>query len=389
MQTRLVIVNQGGGILSRELVHACADALGPVTYLSSDNTLAQHENVHSIMMPAHNNVSALARVWGWLSFVTCALLYILIDGTKAPMLLVSNPPLTPIIGIIARKAQGRPYYLLVYDVYPEALEQFGGLSRNSFVARLWRKMNQHAVRHAAAVVTLSSGMAATLAQYAKGSSDLPVMIIPTWVDRTWIRPIPKAENPFAQQYDQVDKLTVLYSGNIGRVHDLSMLPLLARQVQDYATIHFLVIGDGAGRDALVNACKKLNLQNVTFLPFQEESMLPYTLATADISIVAVAESGESISMPSKTYYAMAAGSALLGISRNGSDLERVIREHNCGVNVEPGQTNAAAQALVDYVHYPERLVLARKRARTAAETYYDRQVVAPKLIESLRSAFSM
>ena len=354
--------------------------------MSPDCSLALPNNVRLVSMPPHTTVSTLSRLLGWSFFTIKGTGCVLSDRTHSSILLVSNPPISPIIGLIARWFQNRRYALLVYDVYPEALERVGGLHSGSHLSRLWRKFNRLAVSHAEVVMTISADMGKVVSQYGVDRRGETVKIVPTWVDTQWIRPIPKSSNDFARLHQQTDKLTVLYSGNIGRVHDLSMLPALAQRLQVYPQIHFLVIGDGAGREALIDACNRLALKNITFLTFQDEVLLPYSLATADVSIVALAEAGEGVSMPSKTYYAMAAGSALLGISRNSSDLAKVIQKHDCGANVEPGNVDAATSALVYFMEHPEQLAACRRRARAAAETHYDRQVVLPHLLDILRSA---
>lgn len=383
----MIIINQGLGTLPRELAEGVAAALGSVAYLNPGPLVTTSDNLRLVAMPRHRNANMRGRLFGWSFFTFKSLSYVLSRSTKEPILLVSNPPFSPVIGLTAGYLRHRPYALLVYDVYPEALERVGGLDPDSCLSQLWRKFNRLAVRRAEAVITISAGMGKVVSQYGDDRRGKPVKIVPTWVDTQWIHPTAKTSNDFARLHQQTEKLTVLYSGNIGRVHDLSMLPTLAQQLQDYSKIHFLVIGDGAGREALVDTCNRLALKNITFLPFQDEALLPYSLATADVSIVALAEAGEGVSMPSKTYYAMAAGSAVLGISRNNSDLAQVIREHDCGVNIEPGNVDDAAVALINFLQHPEQLAACRRRARAAAETHYDRQVVLPQLLAILRSAF--
>lgn len=138
-------------------------------------------------------------------------------ASNSPLLLVSNPPISAIIGLIARYFQNRRYALVVYDVYPEALEGVGGLRPDSLPSRLWRRFNHFAASRAEAVMTISAGMAKLVAQYGVDRRGQTVKIVPTWVDTQWIRPIPKSFNDFACLHQQSDKLTVLYSGNIGRV----------------------------------------------------------------------------------------------------------------------------------------------------------------------------
>jgi colanic acid biosynthesis glycosyl transferase WcaI len=233
------------------------------------------------------------------------------------------------------------------------------------------------VRQADRVITISPDLARTLAQYGPQSVD----IVPTWVDTDRIKPLPKDQNPFARRHGLLDKFTVLYSGNLGAVHDLTLLPDIADRLRHQPAIQFVVIGDGLGRRRLQAECEQRGLSNVLFLAFQEEAVVPYLLAAAEVGVVALAAAGEGVSMPSKTYYAMAAGSALLGLCRHGSDLDRVITAHACGLTVAPGEIDRAVQALLDWQAYPDRLQVLRSNARQAAERLYSRTVCVPRMLQ--------
>jgi glycosyltransferase involved in cell wall biosynthesis len=383
--TKLFILNQGQGPLLREFVAAAAQTIGPVTYATPDRFTSPADNVHEIALPRNRNSSMLARLWGWFTFLLIGGLRALIESGRPVLFIVTNPPLAPLIGYVLKKLKHQRYILLFYDMYPEAMERFASLSPQSAVARAWRAMNRAAVRHADRVITISPQLAQTLAQY------LPldqVRVIPTWVDTDVIRPLPKVQNEFAVRHAQTDKLTVLYSGNLGRVHDLTLLPALADRLRETPDVHFLIIGEGPGRAPLEEACAQLQLCNVTFLPLQPEEVLPYSLACADIALVALAEGGEGVSMPSKTYYMLAAGAALLGLCREGSDLAAVIDAHACGLHVPPHDVAGAAQAILQL--HADRQALEQYRAdgRRAAEQHYSRTVCAPKMVAVLQEMLS-
>ena len=383
--TKVFFLNQGQGPLLREFVEAAAEPIGPVVYASPDRFPQPVEGVRTIGLPRNRNSSAPARLWGWFTFLLLGGLRALIEPGRPVLFIVTNPPLAPLIGYVARKLKRQRYVLLFYDLYPEALERFAGLSPQSVVARMWRAMNRAAVRHADRVITISPQLAQTVAQY------LPldrVCIIPTWVDTEVIRPLPKAQNEFAAQHDQLDKLTVLYSGNLGRVHDLTLLPALADRLRDVADVHFLIIGEGPGRAPLEQACAQLAVRNVTFLPLQPEDVLPYSLACGDIALVALAEGGEGVSMPSKTYYMLAAGAALLGLCRDGSDLAAVIDAHACGLHVPSHDAAQAAQAILRLRADPQLLGQYRANARRAAEEHYSRAVCVPQMIEVVQEVLN-
>lgn len=103
----------------------------------------------------------------------------------------------------------------------------------------------------------------------------------------------------------------------------------------------------------MNACGRLSLKNVTFLPFQDEALWRLTPSPRLMLASSPWPNPVRASQCRATYYAMAAGTALLGISRDTSDLAQVIRQHDCGVNIEPGHVSDAAAALLDFLHHPE------------------------------------
>lgn len=378
----IVFFDQGNGALFRELVETAAAELGPVVYYSPGTSVFVEQGVRVVPTPRHRSVGTMNRLLGWAGFLLVAGARGLTERGRPLLFIVSNPPLSPMLGLIAKKLKHQPYVLLFYDMWPEALVRFGGMSERAIVVRLWRRLNRAAVRHADRVITISPGLARTLAQYGPRSVD----IVSTWVDTDRIKPLPKGQNPFARQHGLLDKFTVLYSGNLGAVHDLTMLPDIADRLRNQPAMQFVIIGYGLGRRRLQAECEQRGLSNVLFLPFQDEAVLPYSLAAAEVGIVALAVAGEGVSMPSKTYYTMAAGSALLGLCQHGSDLDRVITAHDCGITVPPSEVDRAVQALLDWYAYPDRLQVQRSNARQAAERLYSRAVCVPHMLQIVSEA---
>ena len=61
-------------------------------------------------------------------------------------------------------------------------------------------------------------MSKRLSKYVpNNTSKEKIKIIPTWVDTDEIRPIKKVDNRFAIEHEQLNKMTVLYSGNFGNI----------------------------------------------------------------------------------------------------------------------------------------------------------------------------
>ena len=54
---------------------------------------------------------------------------------------------------------------------------------------------------------------------------------------------------------------------------------------DRSDLHFVFVGDGAGREVLLAEAQKRRLKNVQSLPFQPRDRLAEVSATADVSLM--------------------------------------------------------------------------------------------------------
>jgi glycosyltransferase involved in cell wall biosynthesis len=250
-------------------------------------------------------------------------------------------------------------------------------------------MNRAAVARAEAVVTISDDLSRELTGYLiPGRGPRRINVLPTWVNTRCVHPVVKSENAFAVRHHQAARLTILYAGNLGAVHDLSLLPDLADSLRDRPGVHFLVVGDGVSRLPLQAEVARRGLPNVSWLPPQPEADLPQVLATGDIALVALARGAEGVSMPSKTSYAMAAGSAIFGLSRPGSDLARMIESFECGINSDPADRDTAIAALRGLVENSAQLELYRANARRAAEEVFASAVCVPQMLDLVEKALA-
>jgi glycosyltransferase involved in cell wall biosynthesis len=200
-----------------------------------------------------------------------------------------------------------------------------------------------------------------------------VIAIYNWADTNWIRPVRKEDNEFAKKHGQVRKLTVMYSGNLGHTHDIETILAAAKELRENDSVHFIIIGEGAKRRIVEESKREDDLENLTILPFQPESLLPVTLPTADISIITLDKGSEGLSVPSKTHYYMAAGAASLGICNKNSEVAQIINRHNCGLVVSPGDKDSMVKNILNLLNDKVKLENYKTSSRKAAEEYYSRK----------------
>lgn len=264
-----------------------------------------------------------------LMFVLRSALYLLRSRNRGDLLMLTTaPPFLPILGFLANWLFGIPYICLLYDLYPDVAVELNIKPANHWIVRAWDAVNRRVWKRATRIIVLSSSMKARIVAKCPEVAD-KIAIIHSWADPSLITPIPKHENWFAQEHDLVDKFVVLYSGNMGRCHDIETIVAAAQELRD-DPVQFLVIGSGAQRDQLIEKLDRLNLDNFKLLPYQDKADLPFSLTACDLSLVSVKPGMEGIVAPSKLYSALAASRPIAAICEEHSYLRSMLDEAECG-----------------------------------------------------------
>lgn len=322
---RILFLNQMAGPMFRELAEDLSEEwLSGLLYTGHPDTL-KHRNTEHLTIkrgPGYDKRNEFLRVWSWGKYFVYALFQAIKTPSTTLLFFVSNPPFLALIGYVLKKIRKQRYVVLVYDIHPDLLVALGRLKETGFITRCWHWMNRIVYENAEIVFTIGDYMAANLEKRFDAASTKPgkVLVVPPWVDTDFIRPIPKSENWFAKKYNQVNKLTILYSGNLGATHNIEFIVDLARQLKKQEDIHFLIIGEGAKREFVADAIAEEDLKNVTLLPFQPEEVLPYSLATGDIAVVSMQPGTEGLMVPSKAMYYLAAGCKILFSGNPNSEI---------------------------------------------------------------------
>jgi glycosyltransferase involved in cell wall biosynthesis len=373
----------GSGFLW-ELAEGLADRVGPVIVYSDSPAPIRVPNITAIIGPRYRRESYLSRITSWLRFLAGAAILSIRIHRGALLFIIAQPPLLPLLGLFRHALWRQKYIVWVDDIYPDVLVRSGLLSRGSPFLSVLEWGTSVTLKRAAVVYTLAPRMAETLKKYIRGRTS-KLIVVPTWVDTDRFRPVAKEENPLARLYGQLNKITVQYSGNFGLTHDLDGVIQAAGQLEKNTRLRFMLIGAGSSWTAVREVASRLG--NISVLPWQEPETFKWLLSMADISIVTQKKSIEGVSLPSKTFYAMAVGSAILGISRTPSDLADIIARHRCGINVEPDDVEGLVRAL-DTMQDASVLEEYRRNSRRAAETEFSRKINLPKVLESVQKVFS-
>ena len=375
---RLILLNQSTGSLFHQLASGlshhypdgCALVTGNASSAEAMSEAVPRLSVHAA--PTYDRRSRVRRVLSWVRYVLRTTRYVLRARKGDAILLVSNPPLVgPWVWLLTHLRRV-PYAVLVYDIHPDVLVGLGVLRERGIPARIWQSINRRVYRRALAVITIGHRMAAVI-QKQVGEDQPKVAVVPPWVDVDSIRPVPRDRNPHADSYVPQDALVVLYSGNLGASHDIDSILEAARQLKEDPDIFFLLIGGGEKFPEAASFAERHGLNNLRVLPWQPVDRIPFTLPLGDIALVALDEGMEDYMVPSKTFSYLAAGSAIVAITNEPSELTEILDQARVGLRVPPRQPDTLASAIRTLAADKPRLAAMRAEARQLAEERYSRE----------------
>lgn len=207
-----------------------------------------------------------------------------------------------------------------------------------------------------------------------------IYVIPSWADPDSIKPIPKHKNWFALEHNLVQPFTVLYSGNMGRCHDIETL-LEAIVLLQGRPIQFVFIGSGAKHQYLIEEVERRQLKNCLFLSYQPREVLPFSLNACDLSIVSIQEGMEGLVVPSKFYSALASGRPVAAICESGSYLHTLVKEARCGDTFLNGDGHGLAAFIEGLSQNPQQSEVLGRSGREYCVKNYTSEKVSKDYLE--------
>lgn len=181
--------------------------------------------------------------------------------------------------------------------------------------------------------------------------------------------------------------TILYCGNLGRMHDVDTMCAYWKTTFPNASVSFSFHCSGPKKAVLVNTVSRLSpewKQRISIqgsLPSEEWKQV---MQESTVALVTMIPGAEKVVMPSKTYSAMMAGQAVLAICPLESDLADLVQTSGCGWVVEPGDVTGLERVLKDLESDPEEVARKQAASRAAALQAYSPVSLAGRWIEVVR-----
>ncbi len=281
-------------------------------------------NVHFIPVNYSNKLTFVNRYFAFFSFVFAAIKLIQ-KLPKADLCYATSTPLT--VGIIAlwiKWINNIPYIFEVRDLWPEAPIQLG-IIKSPILKYISILLEKTIYENSNKIVALSPGIEQGILQkYQKAK----ILVVPNLADIDYFG---RSDTELQENKNFV----IGYFGTFGLANHLEYILEIALECQKMKlSILFMLVGDGAKKNDLVQKATEMKLENVQILPHQNRTEIKSLLRKTDACVTSFLDIPIlETNSPNKFFDGLAAGK--LSIVNTKGWLRELVEKNECGIYYDP------------------------------------------------------
>ncbi len=326
------------------------------------------------------NQGFLKRSLDYASFMVSATLASPWTG-RADIVVATSPQFfTVVAGYIVSRLRRRPFVFELRDLWPESIKVVGAMN-DGRALRTLERLELFLYRRAARIISVTNAFKADL--ISRGIDGGKIDVVTNGADLSRFSPMAK-DAELLKSLHLERTFIAGYVGTHGMAHALDTLLDAAAllKARGNHTARILLLGSGAQKATLKERAATDGLDNVVFIDTVPKHEVARYWSLLDASIIHLKKTPLFTTViPSKLFECMAMGIPVIhGVAGESAE---IVRRTGCGLEVEPQNAVAIADAIETLQNDPaQRALLAA--AGTAGAREYERSKLAERMLSLLR-----
>lgn len=328
------------------------------------------------------NEGILKRTLDYLSYMFSSIIVSPLAGRCDVVVGTSPQFFTACAAYAVSGVKRAPFVFELRDLWPESIKAVGAM-KDGLALRLFERLELFLYHQAAAIVSVTHSFKETLLE--RGVEGGKISVVTSGVDLSRFGPAPKNRELVAR-FGLEGKFVAGYIGTHGMAHALETIleaAELIRRRPNGDRFRFLMVGDGARKEALKAQALAHGLDSVVFLDSVAKDEVVAYWSLLDVCLVHLRKTPLfKTVIPSKIFESMAMGvPVLMGVE--GESREIVLRE-KVGEAFEP-ENAAALVALIEKLASDSARYRELKAQCAYAAAKFDRKNLAADMLGVLQS----
>lgn len=272
---------------------------------------------------------------------------------------------------------GKPWIMEVRDIWPESIRTLEAVKDGPLI-RFLEKKEKECYQSASGIICVTRGIFADLVR--KAVPENKIRLFTNGANLENFRP-QKKNDRLLKRLGLEGKNIVGYLGTMGMSHKLDFILRCAKDIKE-PDLHFLLVGEGAEKENLLNLKESLDLKNVSILDAVGKKEVPDYLSVMDIGLVNLRKSELFRgALPSKIFeYAAMGKPLLLGLQGEAADM---VEAYPAGLAFEPENADDFQKKLHILLSDKEFYADCEKGCLKLANNY-DRKHIAQAMLEQIK-----
>jgi len=244
-----------------------------------------------------------------------------------------------------------PFVFEVRDLWPESLAAVGAGSEGTLLHRTLGAVAGFLYLRADRIVVVTPAFKDHLIRYWNVPA-AKISVVENGVETDLFRLDPAAME-VRKQLKVEDRFLICYIGTMGNAHGLEIVIAAAEELQTaLPRALFLLIGEGAEKERIVELAAGRRLTNIEFLDQQPRERIPAYISAADLCLVMLkkTELFKTV-IPTKLLEYMACERPVI-VAVDGQ-ARQIVEEAGAGVFVEPENSKELVRAILNLAKDPE------------------------------------
>ncbi|HRR41618.1 MAG TPA: glycosyltransferase family 4 protein, partial [Syntrophales bacterium] len=279
------------------------------------------------------NEGFVKRILDYVSFMVAAVLAApFVRGVD--IVVGTSPQFFTVCGAyIVSRMKSVPFVFELRDIWPESIKAVGAMS-DSAVIRLLEKLEMFLYRQAACIVSVTASFKRVL--IGRGVAGDKIEVVTNGVDLAGFGPREK-DAELAARFGLAGKFVAGYVGTHGMAHALETVLEAAARIRTREggdDFRFVLLGNGARKQALMARAAQMELTNVVFIDTVPKAEVARYWSLLDVSIIHLRKTELFTTViPSKLFECMGMGIPVLhGVAGESAE---IVEKEGVGLTFTP------------------------------------------------------
>lgn len=316
------------------------------------------------------NKGKFRRTLNYFSYMIMAVIVGMVIKRPSVMIATSPQFFCGFAGTLIKKLRGFKFILEIRDIWPESITTVGAL-RKGMPVRFLEWLERIMYRSADHIVAVGEGYRANIV--GKGVPLSKTSVVYNGADIRIFKPL--APDDSLKNRFGINKGPVIgYIGTIGMAHGLEVMIRAAEKTRNENWV-WMIIGDGARREALEKDARNKGLKNLVFTGRLPKEEMPRTWSILDICFIHLRKTDLFTTViPSKMFEAMAVEKPILmGVAGEAGD---ILLRSGSGFVIEPENEDMLIDKAKEILSNPGLAASLGKKGRKFVLEQFNRDTLA-------------